>query len=327
MDKNFQDSTQTKREELLKRELERKLQIEKKKEEQDVSMKDQDYFSTAFAEKSDAIEYELRLIEEGEIEKIHLSDNFDKIFKEIQILNKFLSVSTTFLSNYTIRKSIEKINSLEEKIKYLEDMLLPKKKFGFKSRKTEQKREKKLIDEVNVDVSKLIPLTNIISTGYSQKKNENLTLVNDDILKKDVELSHLENCTIKLFGNPSTMHITNINRCQIFCGPVSTSVFVENCNNCVFVFACQQLRIHSTHHCNFFIHVTSRAIIEDTDQVGFAPFSWKYNDLDKHFKMSGLDLELNNWNMINDFNWLSSNVPSPNWRIIPLEERNVIYKI
>ena len=29
---------------------------------------------------------------------------------------------------------------------------------------------------------------------------------------------------------------------SVLCGPVSSSVFVENCRNCTFVVACQQVR-------------------------------------------------------------------------------------
>lgn len=329
MDRNIQEAIQNKRDELLKRETDRKFLVEKRKEEKDVSVRDQmDFFSEAFTKKHYEIEDGLRLIEEGEIEKKHLPDHFEKWCKETQILNKFLSVSTYFLNNYTIRKCIEKINCLEMKLKELEETLLPKKKFGFKSRKTPKYQTgKKLISEVDGNLKKVFCYSEIISSGFSEKKNEKLSLDNEDILKKDVEISKLEDCTVTLFGNPSTMHITNVSRCKIFCGPVSTSVFVENCDDCTFVFACQQLRIHSTHNCSFYIHVTSRAIIEDTDHVGFAPFNWKYDDLDKHYEESGLDLNRNNWSSVDDFNWLANDVPSPNWRVIDDHERTEEWKI
>ena len=35
---------------------------------------------------------------------------------------------------------------------------------------------------------------------------------------------------------------------------------------------------------------------------------------------SGLDKTTNNWNRIDDFNWLSANEPSPHWKVI--EESN-----
>ena len=72
---------------------------------------------------------------------------------------------------------------------------------------------------------------------------------------------------------------------RVLCGPVSSSVFVEDCKDCVFVVACQQLRVHSTTNSQFYLHVTSRAIIEDCQKVSFAPYSWNYPDLEQHFEV------------------------------------------
>jgi hypothetical protein len=105
------------------------------------------------------------------------------------------------------------------------------------------------------------------------------------------------------------------------CGPVATSVFVDDCVDCISYLACQQLRIHNTKHCNFYLHVTSRAIIEDSTQVGFAPYSWKYDNIELHFKTAGLDVSRNNWDLVDDFNWLASDKPSPNWHILKDNEK------
>lgn len=316
------------REAMLKREAERKLQIEKKKEEKDHATQDQvRYFMDTFLKRQKDIEEGLKVIEEGNVDRKYLSDHFDKWNKELQNLNRFLSVSTIFLHVYATRKCIESIELLETKLKELEEKLLPKKKFGFKSKKTLKQQqnniEKKLNDTVDGDTNKLISCVKTVFDfcGFVGKKNEILTMNSDEILKKDIELSKLENCTIRLYGNPSTLHITDIKNCKIFSGPVSTSVFVENCDDCIFVFPCQQLRVHSTHNSNFYIHVTSRAIIEDTDSVQFAPFNWKYNDINKHFEISGLDTCRNNWDTVDDFNWLATDVPSPNWKIMDESER------
>jgi hypothetical protein len=98
-------------------------------------------------------------------------------------------------------------------------------------------------------------------------------------------------------------------------------VFVDGCVDCIFHLACQQLRIHNTKHCNFYLHVTSRAIIEDSTHVGFAPYSWKYENIELHFKTAGLDVNRNNWDLVDDFNWLASDKPSPNWHILKDSEK------
>ena len=66
--------------------------------------------------------------------------------------------------------------------------------------------------------------------------------------------------TVNILGSPATLHATNMDNVTVLCGPVRTSIFVENCTNCNFVVACQQLRIHTTKQSNFYLHVTSKVI-------------------------------------------------------------------
>ena len=42
----------------------------------------------------------------------------------------------------------------------------------------------------------------------------------------------------------------------------------------------------------------------------------KYDGLDEQFTKLGLDINTNNWNQLDDFNWLASDQPSPNWSIL-----------
>ena len=105
----------------------------------------------------------------------------------------------------------------------------------------------------------------------------------------------------------------------------SRSIFIRECVNCVFVLACQQLRIHSTTKSHFYIHVTSKAIIEDCDTVKFAPYNWTYPSLEKHYESTALARNRNNWDKIDDFNWLAADVQSPNWSILYESERVAIW--
>ena len=88
-----------------------------------------------------------------------------------------------------------------------------------------------------------------------------------EIESRDVIMNKLRNGTVlgkivvRILGSPGTLHITNMDNVTVLCGPVRTSIFVENCNNCDFVVACQQLRIHTTRKSNFYLHVTSKVII------------------------------------------------------------------
>lgn len=117
-------------------------------------------------------------------------------------------------------------------------------------------------------------------------------------------------------GAPTTVHIADVTNSIISCGPVTTSVFVESVASTIFHLACQQLRIHETTDCDFFIHVTSKAIIEDCRKVRFGIYDFNYPTRDEDYKQSGLNRNVNNWREIDDFNWLVAGQPSPNWSLI-----------
>lgn len=227
---------------------------------------------------------------------------------------------------------MQTIKSLESNLTDLESSLLPTKKFGFKSKPANSKNKSVSVpldandtvsqdDTVDSAISKSAVFK--ISCGFSDKKNESLILNEDKIKKNEVELRNLENCTIFLCGNPCAIYMNDITKCKILSGPVSTSIILENCLDSDIVVACQQLRIHSTKDSRFYIHVTSRPIIEDSDNVQFAPYNLEYETLESHFKSSALSKRLNNWNLVDDFNWLASDAHSPHWSIIPPEERVV----
>jgi len=157
--------------------------------------------------------------------------------------------------------------------------------------------------------------------GFTKHDNELLMLSPADVEKKDVVLSSLNGCRVMIQGSPSTVHITAVRECVILCGPSSGSVFVDDCQKSVIVVACHQLRVHRTSDTGFYLHVTSRAIIEDCSAVQFAPYNWSYARLDEDFRKAGLDHTRNNWNAVDDFNWLAADRQSPNWSVMDTDDR------
>ena len=96
---------------------------------------------------------------------------------------------------------------------------------------------------------------------------------------------------------------------------------VFRCVESIIATGCQQLRVHHTLKTDFYLHVTSRAIIEDTSEVRFAPYNLQYPGIEEHFLSSGLDRLHNNWTSVDDFNWLAADTPSPNWKIMEEADR------
>lgn len=152
-------------------------------------------------------------------------------------------------------------------------------------------------------------------------KEQSIIKFEEELTEKDIRFSHMQNCVLKLYGSPSALHLEKLESCKVFCGPVSGSVFINDCKDSVFVFPCQQLRIHNTISCHFYVHVTSRSIIEDSADLGFAEFNWCYEKLSCHFQRSRLDPTKNNWQSVDDFNWLRTGESSPNWFILSKETK------
>merc|ERR1712176_709358 len=147
-------------------------------------------------------------------------------------------------------------------------------------------------------------------------------------------------CRVEIRGHPSTLHIADIRNCEILSGPVHTSVLADSCHDCKLLLSCQQLRLHRSTNSHLYLHTTSRPVIEECKGLGVAPFSpslavemvsrspspggnttWSYPDIADHYEEAGLDREINLWDQMADFDWLAKDKKSPNWDLIPVEER------
>ncbi|KAJ8895827.1 hypothetical protein PR048_001165 [Dryococelus australis] len=315
------------KERLKKRDEKRLKELEKRRQEKlenRVETEQISYFQEAFSKQAREIEARFQEISSGKISKSMLPNYFYDLANDLSALEQFIAASTFYVRNYDVRKSTETIQTFQGRLRELQDKFLPRKKFAFQGVVTKKKKAvgEKIEDAVDsVVISGPPPKSKVLdymnsSIGYSNRIAEVLTLTQGEVCKESVELTDLQDCTVKVFGTPSTLHLVSLKNCKVFCGPVTTSIFLDNCIDCTFIMACQQLRVHSASHCDFYIHVTSRAIIEDCSSMRFAPYNWKYDDLDKHFEVAGLDPNKNNWTMVEDFNWIISSYPSPNWRVM-----------
>ncbi len=314
----FADKRLSVTEKLKKREEERQADVNKRKEEKETSSvahEKVDFFRDNFNIARAKIETHLAQAET--CEKSKLSDHFDDLILSLQKLEKFVTDSSMFVTSYDMQKAQESMASLMTAIQATREKLIPKKKFAFKSKKKTEIKAKPALHPTDVTDGPQKPSVVVTSEKLFENVNgKDLEKRGADINRKDISLVNLVDCTIKLYGTPSTLHLSNMVGCTVLSGPVSTSIFIDKCVNCTFVVPCQQLRCHSTVDSHFYLHVTSRAIIEDCKGLCFAPYTWDYDEIEEHYAMSGLDKMRNNWNDVDDFNWLASDVHSPNWCIL-----------
>ncbi|XKL66884.1 hypothetical protein PGB90_010304 [Kerria lacca] len=319
---------------------ERKLKLEQRKELKTKNFVEEEninFILDKFEKLNEDILSLLKQIEDVNVPKESLPELFDSCYCKLEEWQKMISLTSHILKIYHKKHFQDKYHELNDKRTKLQQSLIPEKKFSFKKlpkknvkKETgdEEKTNEQGTDEVDATMVAKISKKYLYEVenefGFFEKENENLKLNHNEVFKKDVVFRNLKNCQLLIEGGANTIHFVSLKDSRILCGPVSTSVFVENCTNCTFVVACQQLRIHTTYHTDFYIHVTSRAIIEDSKQIRFAPYNWQYDGIEDHFEKTNLNIQENNWNFVNDFNWLSS-VPSPNWTVIEENERVFIW--
>lgn len=304
---------------LLRRENERQQDILKRKTEKHLANAENEqysYFNQVFDEKSKEIEVMMRTA--PQLGKSEMIDRFDAMYKEVSQLKKFLSDSVKFLRGYDVRVSNEHLQDLEVQVRKLEGLLLPKKKFGFKNKKAKETNTSDVVDgKIRTDP---VPVFNDFF-GFKNETDAHLRLDCADLDSRDVTLQNLRNSTIVLHGTPTTLQIDSLVDCVLISGPVQTSIFAENCTRTKLVIACQQLRLHKSTDIEIYLHVTSKAIIEDCTGVRVAPYDYDYVGIGDDYEKSGLDRGVNHWDSLDDFNWLVSNKQSPNWAVIDETDR------
>lgn len=292
-------------------------------------------FYTEYNDISEQLTNLTPVADDDECAKLELSKKYEIIGNRVDSLQKLFTDYSSHLSLYEQRKAQEHLTKISQQASQKRNDLFPKKKFAFKKKQNlttatkiiedSEKALSKKQDEKNVEINQnLADLNTNHTCTIKDKSNETIVKVETELLNADIGIINCKNCVIKLYGQPSVIHISNIEDCVILCGPMSGSAFVNKCLNSKLNLACHQLRIHETRDSQFYIHVSSRSIIENCSNVKFSPYAWSYHNISDNFKTSGILHEANSddsWKNIDDFNWLVSDQQSPNWNFLPQNER------
>ncbi|NXX92631.1 TBCC protein, partial [Centropus bengalensis] len=297
---------------LQRREAERLEGVERqrqKREAQAVKEEQSEFLLAAFSREREAVEAQLAAGALGEAGA------------RLQGLQKLLTESVRFLAPYEVRRGQEELARLQAGLAARRQELQPKKKFAFRARAKEAAGAKEPRPAPPAPGPAEGEADGAPLCGFRGAEAERLELGPAELLQRDVVLCELRGCRVRLRGNASALRLRDCHGCTVLCGPVSTAVQLDGCSQCVVAVACQQLRAHRSRDCRFYVHVSSRVAIEGCAGVSFAPYGWSYPGIERDFESAGLDRSRNNWNLVDDFDWLASDRPSPNWTVIPEEER------
>nr|CAG8452857.1 8317_t:CDS:2 [Entrophospora candida] len=183
---------------------------------------------------------------------------------------------------------------------------------------------KSLIEELNIQKSLLAPKSNFQTVVLNNQENTYIDINSFSLNNKmvDFQFSNLNNCIINLLNSNITIGAINIKGLRntiIMSGPVGSSILIYDCEKCIFLF-----RMHTSKQISVYLHVTSNPIIEDCEKIQFGFYALTtFPELDKMFETVKLDLKINKYDKVDDFNWLKQQA-SPNWKIISPE--NIIEK-
>lgn len=314
---------------ILTAQAERQAEIESKKSDRTAGAnpdEDAGAFFTQFRVHRDAVVANLEEAKKkvGEPRPV-IAAAFEALSLETRLLQQYLSDSVRFLPAYDVQQGQKTIDELDACIRAAETELMPKKKFAFKSKKKKAEKAAAAAQATPAAAEPAKAAATVIAPSYSFEivdlEDTAKRLTADDVNGKDVQIRGLKNCTVELAGQPNVLHIKDLLNCRVMIGPVSRSLLLHNCVGCTFSIACQQLRVHDTYKTDFYLHVTSKAIIEDCNGLRFAPYNYTYDNLEADYKISELDRETNAWDAVDDFKWLNPMAPSPNWCTIPEAER------
>ncbi|KAI9472488.1 MAG: tubulin binding cofactor C-domain-containing protein [Benjaminiella poitrasii] len=276
--------------------------------------------------KSERQAIEQQIFQSQSLAKADLASHFNTILKCINDLEKKLTKATDFIPSYDQRQFSMQLKELNESLEKIKIELTPKAKFSFKSRRKKTEAPVAIVSVEQVkslgkNETKDDELLSDATVLFKDRENTVLTLAKSQIDKnKSIEilLSNLKYCVIFLDSavnentvQISAIHIKNVDHCVIYGGLIKGSVLVYGLNYSTLLIGCHQLRIHEAHHVDMMLHVTSKPIIEDSDNIQVG--CWNATE------------SINQFDQIEDFDWLKKQA-SPNWKILNEERQKMLEK-
>ena len=146
------------------------------------------------------------------------------------------------------------------------------------------------------------------------KSNINLTKNPGSVNGQPFDIIDCKNCSISIYDHCDQVQIDDVVDSNIFIGASCGSVFVRNCSNCIFTIACKQLRTRDCKECSMNLHCMTQPVIETSSGMKFGQLYVKDADHEKAIANAGLDLSVNQWSKVYDFNDPSKT--GENWSIV-----------
>lgn len=271
----------------------------------------------------------------NEIDKLlELFDSKQDVSDIREIARQKLSTTQAYLENnrhsipsYTLKKVTDSLKKLERRIDR------PQKQdfqFRFKSKPIEHDIIEQKGQDIKMEVTpskpepKQFTLPEEINfCGFKDRSKESMSLDSSDVHGKDISLINLEACEILIKGSAETARLRDLKGCTVTIILAIRSITVINCSECIFKLCCQQLRINAAKSCQFELFTSARSMMEESSGLTFKCLDmdtlkpWLNEEERKeYFDNAKFNIDRNNWNCIDDFEWLSPSIPSKNFTLV-----------
>ena len=261
----------------------------------------------------------------------------DALQTDIIAMERSVAEASYFLQPYDSRACTAAVDALKKTVADATGTLLPRKKFSFSKKKkesatTETKPEEKETkgEDVAAQLARMGITTDGEGEGPGLRNVTGETIVVDGAAlasasgSGDYELKHLTDCEVFLCNITPlrAIRVHDLKNTKVYAGPVAGSVLMHGLSGCTLHLCARQVRVHDAGNgTSFYVRTASGPIIEHSTDVAFAPYAFVYPGSDKVMEEAGFGgTDPGRWAEVEDFGWIKQ-MQSPNWKIIPEDER------
>ncbi|KAI9202252.1 tubulin binding cofactor C-domain-containing protein [Polychytrium aggregatum] len=252
------------------------------------------------------------------------------LIRSVAELDKTTTSAAIFLPLYDQRQYSQQLKDLSAQLKEKRDALAPRAKFSFKGRNAARTASSKTAARPEASTTSTDaaagpakagpPVVPPNAVSFYGLQGQYIASPPSDASEagavRDVYLISLADCVVNLADwqmSVGAVHIRDLTRCVVLVSPVSGSILLDSCIDCVLILACRQYRMHQSHNTRIHLYVGSKPIIEDCDGLEFNDYPVFTGSLGR-LETSGLSALGNHFSEVEDFNWLKQH-QSPNWRV------------
>ena len=251
-------------------------------------------------------------------------DALEAITSKIKLYREEFYNVMEFLPGYDKLQYSKNYEEELEKVNNLKNKLFPKKKFAFsKANKKQNDNIKEKEKKENEENSKKKEINEISETDLVIKdlNNCNKKYTKEEIKgKNNILMENINSCDIYLLFDFKACYINNCSKCNIYLGSISGGTHITHCTESKIYLMTHQLRIHQTTKTHFYVLINSNPIIENSKENVFHPLKIKYDEYENNLKVSGINENNNNWDKVQDFQWLKKD-KSPNFETDDTNEK------